>query len=201
MNRKKKTYSDPQILDQLKGSRVQQERMINWLYQQYLGLIYRGMEKYQLSREEAAEAYADAIIGLRESVVKGKFEGRSKVFTFLFQIFEHKCGDKLRRKTTHKASIKWIYEIPNLPMEAKSFLQKLILEEEVTHLKELIFELGEKCRQLLWDTEYWGYDLETVAQKLGLKNARSASSQKYKCMERLKKQIKKSQSSHKQAHG
>jgi RNA polymerase sigma-70 factor (ECF subfamily) len=74
---------------------------------------------------------------------------------------------------------------PELPDESRDFLRRLVSEEEVSILRRMMQQLGDRCRQLL---EYsgLGYSPGEIAEEMGFSSARSASSQRYKCLEKLK---------------
>ncbi len=68
------------------------------------------------------------------NVISGKFEGRSSLKTYTYQIFSNKCVDLLRKKTTNKGKLEdtvpydsLAYELPD---ETRSIIQKLIAKDE-----------------------------------------------------------------------
>ena len=49
--------------------------------------------------------YSDAVLTVIEHLTSGRFEGRSELETYLYQIFTNKCVDLIRRNTTKKAQV------------------------------------------------------------------------------------------------
>ena len=49
--------------------------------------------------------YHDTVIAIINNIASGKFEGRSSLKTYIYQIFSNKCVDLLRKKTTNKAKL------------------------------------------------------------------------------------------------
>ncbi|MEM7372723.1 MAG: sigma-70 family RNA polymerase sigma factor [Bacteroidota bacterium] len=190
--------SDQDIIQAIRQGGTEKERMARRLFDQYVGWVGQAMKKHRLTEEEALDAYTDSILAGVRQLESGTFEGKSQVHTWLFQIFSNKCVDKIRRKTTHKSKLVqlWTSELPELSDAARNKLQEMIQTETLLQLKHLIHQLGEKCKHLIWDTEYWGIELKELAQKLGLKDARSASTQKYRCMEKLRVLIRKKMGTH-----
>ncbi|MEO1383181.1 MAG: RNA polymerase subunit sigma-24, partial [Bacteroidota bacterium] len=74
------------------------------------------------------------------------------------------------------------------PDQSKDFLRDLMGKEELRGLKLHLEALGERCRNLLMLSGQ-GYSPQEIAETMGFKTPRSASSQRYKCLERLKAMI------------
>ena len=50
-------------------------------------------------------------------------------------------------------------------------------------------DMGHPCNDILMDWAYWGYSMEEIANKVGLETADQAKKKKYKCLQKLLKQI------------
>src|SRR5215218_2134214 len=72
------------------------------LYEHFFYLVKHGSSKYSIDEEEAASAYSDSIISVIENIVTNKFEGRSSLKSYVYQIFFNKCVDLVRKATTNK---------------------------------------------------------------------------------------------------
>lgn len=192
------SFSDSEIIGGILEGGVPRERMVQQLFDQYSGWIRNGVKKHRLNEEEVLDAYTDAILGGVDQIISGKFERKSQLSTWLFQIFSNKCVDRIRQKSTHKYKQhqQWTNDLIHLGQEDREIVARLVQDERLAQLSSLIDQLGERCKQLIWDTEYWGYELGEIASKLGLKDARSASTQKYRCMEKLRHLIRKKMGKH-----
>ena len=64
--------------------------------------------------------------------------------------------------------------------------------EEVSSAKlmHLLEQAGQKCMQLLSAFYYEKLDMETLAGRFGFSGARSATAQKFKCLEKVKETVK-----------
>jgi DNA-directed RNA polymerase specialized sigma24 family protein len=64
-------------------------------------------------------------------------------------------------------------------------------ETEPTSLKlmDYVEQLGEKCKDLLVSVYYFGQRMEGLAERYGYRTVHSATVQKYKCLERLRKAV------------
>jgi DNA-directed RNA polymerase specialized sigma24 family protein len=76
--------------------------------------------------------------------------------------------------------------MPYLPDRASDMLGKLMLEEQMDALRALMAQLGESCRNILWDALYFGFRPAEIAEKYGLKNAETVLSQKSRCLKKLR---------------
>ncbi|MCU0469371.1 MAG: hypothetical protein MUF58_12290 [Arcicella sp.] len=113
--------SDEAILKGIIGDGILQRTTENKLYEQFFYFIKDATFKHQLSEDEAASLYTDTIIAFIENVKNKRFEGKSAIKTYLYQIFSNKCVDFIRKTTTNKMSVHeaqpiqdWILSLKNV---------------------------------------------------------------------------------------
>jgi RNA polymerase sigma factor (sigma-70 family) len=176
---------EEELLAGLQSEGAARARAEQALFNTYAHYTRKAQSKYELSEDDALSAYADAVLALISHVHQGNFRGESKLSTYLFQIFQHKCVDLLRRNTSQKRKADWVDELPHLGDAMKDALGKLIDQEQVERLKALLQKLGESCERLLL---YWGegYSMEEIASLLQFRDAASVKSRKYTCLQKLK---------------
>lgn len=187
------TLSDEAILKGIIGDGILQRSTENKLYEQFFYLIKDATFKHKISEDEAASLYTDTILAFIENVKNNRFEGKSALKTYLYQIFSNKCVDFIRKTTTNKMSVhetqpmqEWILSMPD---DTKNALQKLISEHEVSVLKDKVKLLGEKCQQMLmaWGE---GFADSKIAEELGYQTANVAKVSRLRCMDKLKELYK-----------
>lgn len=149
-----------------------------------------------LSQPDILDAYIDAVDAVIKKVLSHEYNDElAKLSTLLYQIFSNKCIDQLRRITNHKNE--WRRNLDSitedLPVKSQDFLQSIMEQDELEDVMEVMDRLGENCKDLILDFDYWGYKPEEVAKRRGYKNGKSASQAKYRCMEELRKMINKLQ--------
>ena len=83
--------SDENIIHGIIGDGVLQRNTENRLYEQFFYFIKDATFKHKLSEDEAASLYTDTILAFIENVKNKRFEGKSAVKTYLYQIFSNKC--------------------------------------------------------------------------------------------------------------
>ncbi|MET3129257.1 RNA polymerase sigma-70 factor (ECF subfamily) [Arcicella rosea] len=181
--------SDDEILSGILGDSVLKRATENKLYEQFAYLIKDATFKHQLSEDDAASLYSDTILVVIENILNKRFEGKSSLKTYLFQIFSNKCVDFLRKTSTNKMSVYKTESIDDLlvavPDETKSILQKLVSENEVNILRTKIKQIGEKCQQMMMA---WSEGLadEKIAFEMGYQSAGVVKTSRLRCLEKLK---------------
>ena len=162
------------------------------LYERFMYLVQHGMRTYRLSEDDSVSAYSDTILSVINNVVGGRFEGRSSLKSYIFQIFMNKCVDAVRKKTTNRHTIYDHEMVENLtralPDKARNIVQQLIEINERTSLMEKITALGEKCRQLLLLFED-GYSDKEIAVEMEYNTPEVVKTTRLRCLEKLREKM------------
>lgn len=182
-----KTHSDQSLILDIQAGGIRAERAAAGLFRQYAFFVKKRPAKYALNDEDALDAYSDAYLAVVDHIKSGRFRGESSIKTYLSRIFRNKCVDKARKNATMK--VDWVEEFPDLPDASKDFMRRMISSEEFKGVREKLSKLSENCNKMLMMSAQ-GYSPVEIAEALGLATARSASSQRYKCLEKLKKMMK-----------
>lgn len=187
------TEQDLHILNGLKSGykeRVVQEKN---LYTTYSYFIDEGSRKYNLSNDDSFSAYSDSILSCIHNIINDRFDGRSSLKTYLFQIFSNKCIDLVRKNTTNKQQVHQTMAIPELlvqlPDHARIIVEKLIDRQKQEAIKEQLKHIGEKCREILLLFED-GFTDKEIAEQLAYNNAAVAKTTRLRCLEKLKERVR-----------
>jgi RNA polymerase sigma factor (sigma-70 family) len=176
------------IIDGLRAGGIRRRLSENKLFETFSYFVNEGVRKFRLDRDDAAGAYADAVLAVVGSIHNGGFEQRASLKTFLFQIFSNKCVDLTRKKTTNKGKVHqgtvWIDELP-LPDESRNFLRRLMDASQLDIVKARIAQLGEKCQTMLlrWGE---GYSDSEIASELGYNTEAVAKTSRLRCLQKLR---------------
>ena len=190
------TTSHPEDYDIIQGllqEGTARRRTEDELFGRYSYYIQEGKHKYSLSEEEAFDAYADAVLSAIDEIVRGRFEGRSSIKTYLYKIFHNKCVDLVRKNTTNKSSVHHTVSVTEMLFqvsdESKSVIQRLIDKTDWAKLKQKLNELGENCQKmlLLWAD---GYADKEIAASLAYKTPDVVKTSRLRCLEKLKQLYK-----------
>lgn len=184
--------SDADLIAGIRAGGTQRRLYENKLYQQYQYLIADGVRKHRLSEDECASAYSDTMLTAFDSIENGRFEGRSGLKTYLYQIFTNKCVDAIRKKTTNRSSVHDAFSLDDslmqLPDASRSIVEALMAQSDVEKLKRYLQELGEKCRAMIlaWGE---GYSDDEIAQTMGYNSAAVAKTSRLRCLEKLRERF------------
>jgi RNA polymerase sigma factor (sigma-70 family) len=159
------------------------------LFNGFVYFIREGGKKFRLTEEEAFDAYADAILSAIASISGGQFQGNSSIKTFLYRIYQNKCVDLLRKKTTKRNSVHDTVTITDLTAQlsdaAVSAVQRMVDNMDVELLRQRLQEIGEKCRQLLWLSAE-GYSDKLITKELQYKTTDVVKTSRLRCLSKLR---------------
>ncbi|GAB4421708.1 MAG: hypothetical protein OHK0039_36910 [Bacteroidia bacterium] len=172
---------DAELIEGIRAGGTTRARTILLLYRQYLDLARRRSRRYRIDDEEAGDAYTDAVLTVVEHIAGQRYRGEASIKTYLSRIFRNKCVDRHRKNTT--VSVVWTDVFPNLA--DGDFLEEMMARERLATLHGYLDQVGERCKTLLLLSGQ-GYSPEEIAREMGFSSPHSASSQRYKCLEKLK---------------
>ena len=185
--------TDTIIIEELKGSQSQRSRQEKILYHEYAYFINEGCRKYNLTQEDSFSAYSDAFLSAVVNIISNRFDGRSSIKTYLYQIFSNKCIDLIRKSTTNKHQVFKTMEIPDLmnqlPDAARNAVNKMIENQQVQALRESLEKIGARCKDLLLLFEE-GYSDKEIATQLDYNNAAVVKTTRLRCLDKLRERVK-----------
>jgi len=172
--------TDQKFIDDILTGGSAMHKTVEWFYHENFNLVYKMIGSHKLVKEEALDAYSDAVTAFVENIRNNKFRGEAKCSTYFIRIFNNKCIDIIRKKTTNKMDQNTI-SMDNIGTEP---VQEIINEDLDIGLTEFLDQLSGICREVLMD---WsdGYSMDEIAARNGLKNAHTARSKRYNCFRQL----------------
>lgn len=178
----KATYTD---LEFIEGLRNNQDVVLRALYRKYYNLVLKYVVNNSGNSEAAADIYQETIIVLYENVQKPGFELNCQLQTFIFSIAKRLWLKQLRNNG-HTLRLKEDEEeeVVDVSEELSDHLKK---ESDIEKMNACMEELGEPCKTLLKDFYVYKLSMEEISGKFGYTNADNAKTQKYKCLQRLKR--------------
>jgi len=149
-------------------------------YPMVLSLIQKNSSHYQ----EVEEILQEGIVVFYENTLKPEFKLTCKPSTYIYSI----CRNILLK--TIKTGSRWVEldydylnEVEDEPVEEQA------LNEKEEMLYELLRTVGESCKKILELFYFQKLSLEEIAHKLEYANTDTAKTQKYKCLQKMKKSI------------
>jgi len=176
-------------VDQLKNIRSGDDKALREVYLKYKPefLVWIG-KLAGLSADDALEVYHLTMITFYENVKGGKLTTlTSQLKTYIFGIGKNKAKE-----------FKRLYQTKNVSLDTNqmNFAVNVVPQEEINKdliapLKKGLRHLGDPCKSLLEAFYLDGLSMEEISKVFEYKSASVAKTQKYKCIQRLKKIIAK----------
>lgn len=174
---------DEHLITAIRNGGRNREMATDQMMRDHIGFVYTIKSKLHLDEDVALDCFVDALADVVEQVGNGKFEGKSKLSTYLYQITYFRGVDHLRK---NRLDITHLEQLPEQKYLAKDLNEKIDNESEFLHIKRELKSIGEPCEGILMDWGFWGYNMDEIAQRNGLKSASIAKSRKYQCLQRLR---------------
>lgn len=161
------------------------KRFAKEFFEQNLGLVLYGCHRYGLSREDAYDVYVDCVVAVLGQLRDGSFRGECAVETYLFQIFRFRCIKSLRGKAAFPKPASFVPLVDRTSSDPGPE-SSLEIRDAIDQLKSRCDKLNIRLWQILEDLIIKGYDLEEIAQRVGLKSGACVASVKWRYMKRLR---------------
>ena len=180
----KVAYTDLEFIEGLKHNN---DAVLRALYKKYYNLVLKYVVNNSGSSEAAADIYQETLIVLYENVQKPMFQLNCQLQTFIFSIAKRLWLKQLRGNG-HLARFKEDEEneVVDVSDEITDHLKK---ESDIEKMNVSMESLGEPCKTLLKDFYVYKLSMDDISEKFGYTNSDNAKTQKYKCLQRLKRQF------------
>lgn len=162
----------------------QDDSVLHWVYKTCYPAIVKMVLQNSGNRDEAVDVFQDGVLVFYENIKDGTFELKSSISTYLYAVCRHLWLNRLREKGRYPMFVADVDENHQAQDEVRQFEEE---EKRFEKLGNAIDMLGEPCRSLLKDFYYQDLSMTEIAEKFGYTNADNAKTQKYKCLQRLKK--------------
>lgn len=159
---------------------------IKEVYKLYYPAVERMILNNNGCEDEAKDIFQEAVIVLYDRIMLKDFKLNSKLQTFLFAICKRMWLKQLTRGNAQ-------YNTSDIAILEDSLAddyddgQQEKLEKNIKQMDSAMEKLGEPCKSLLMDFYVANKTMQEISEKFGYTNANNAKTQKYKCLQRLKK--------------
>ncbi|MGZ3756044.1 MAG: sigma-70 family RNA polymerase sigma factor [Mucilaginibacter sp.] len=134
--------------------------------------------------DDAKDIYQEAIIVLYNKVKGGDFELSSKLKTYIYSICRRLWLKRLSQLNRYGGDIRDFQEYLPVDDEVELHSDKDIQFDKMEAALQL---LGEPCKTIMEDFYIYNRSMQEICDRFGYTNADNAKTQKYKCLQRLKK--------------
>jgi DNA-directed RNA polymerase specialized sigma24 family protein len=158
---------------------IEQDKLVG-IYRDMFPAAARLVNRLGGTRDETKDVFHDALLIYLERSASGKLAIKTSVEAYVLGITKILW---LRTKENYTAP---------LPPEVEDLLaEEGTINEEEKNVLDYLVLAGEKCMQLLQAFYYGGSSLAEIAQQFGFSSIRSATVQKFKCVQKIRSEVKK----------
>lgn len=161
-------------------------RTISRIYKLYYPAIARMIINNSGSEDEAKDIFQESVMVLYNKVTQKKFELNSKLSTFLYAVSRRLWLKQLTRhgSVASNSDISDYEDILHVEDDLERHQEN---ELKFDQMNLALQELGEPCKTLIKDFYIKNLSMKEIQEKFGYTNTDNAKTQKYKCLQRLKK--------------
>ena len=162
------------------------EQALTQLYRRAFPLVQRHVRRQGGTAQDAQDVFQDALVVFYEQAGSGKLVLTASVSTYLVGIGRNLWHHEQRRRARlpHEA-------LPDdLHLHSPAAEDSESAEEPAFAVLSYVERLGAKCKSMLLSFYYFQQPLTQIAETHGYRSVRSATVQKFKCLERLRNSVR-----------
>lgn len=149
------------------------------IWPQFLGYV----KNQGGSKEQAEDIFQEAILIFYKKLADQSFQFEGSLKTYIFNTAKYMWW----RENKGEKEVEVIADF--LGDESNELEEALEKEAKIQQAEKAVESLGDKCKQILEAFYYQGLKMVDIAKKFGYSNPKTAKNQKYKCLERARKQL------------
>jgi RNA polymerase sigma factor (sigma-70 family) len=160
------------------------EEALNKLYTGYFPMVLQFILNNSGDEADAKDVYQEAIIVLYDKIKSGNFELSSKLKTYLYSVSRRIWLKKLAQQSKKTNNIADFEDVLAVDEDFEQHEQK---DQQFEQMQKALDSLGEPCKTIIQDFYIHNLSMNDICEKFGYTNTDNAKTQKYKCLQRLKK--------------
>ena len=166
------------------------KEVMPYLYKKVLPSVKSFISKNKGDKEDAYDAFHDALMLFYEQVIRGTFDPKYKVIGYLYRISIYRWINKLQKDK----GLVFAEDLPENTVEEKWFdydWQGKEVEKEDNLLKAFFSKMGDKCVELLTYTIYTDMLMEDIVARMNFVSVAAARMQQTRCKQKLMEEMEK----------
>jgi len=177
---------DDKIEDQeiISGIACGSATSLEYLYKAYLPMVVQMISQNSGDEDDAKDIFQEAVMVLYDRINQGNFVLTSKLKTFLYSVCRRLWLKKLNKNDRVSFNTQDHEELVPVDDDLFEYQQK---EEQFVLMEQSLHLLGEPCQTIISDFYLKNMSMQEICEKFGYTNTDNAKTQKYKCLQRLKK--------------
>ena len=160
------------------------EDTLSKLYKGYFPMVLQFILNNNGDEDDAKDVYQEAIIVLYNKVKQGNFELSAKLKTYIYSVSRRIWLKKLTQNSKKTGNISDYEDVLVVDEDVQDHEEK---DAAFVKMQSALDHLGEPCKTIIQDFYIHDLSMQDICEKFGYTNADNAKTQKYKCLQRLKK--------------
>jgi RNA polymerase sigma factor (sigma-70 family) len=160
------------------------EDILNRLYQHYFPMTLRLVMNNNGNEDDAKDIFQESVIILYNKVKSGNFELNSKLKTFIYSVCRRLWLKRLNVQSRNVRNLSDFSEFFPVEDDIEKHIEK---DRQFRVMEQALTQLGEPCKTIIEDYYIQSRSMQEICEKFGYTNSDNAKTQKYKCLQRLKK--------------
>ncbi|KIO78185.1 RNA polymerase subunit sigma-70 [Pedobacter lusitanus] len=181
---KKLSDSVPTDREVVLGILNNSEDALNKLYIGYFPMVLQFILNNNGDEDDAKDVYQEAIIILYNKIKSGDFELSSKLKTYIYSVCRRIWLKKLAQQSKKTNNVADFEDVESVEVDLEYHEEKDLQFEK---MGSALQNLGEPCKTIIQDFYINNLSMQDICEKFGYTNTDNAKTQKYKCLQRLKK--------------
>lgn len=181
---KKLSSSVPEDREVVLGILNNSEEALNKLYVGYFPMVLQFILNNNGDEDDAKDVYQEAIIVLYNKIRSGEFELSSKLKTYIYSVCRRIWLKKLSQQSKKTNKLADFEDIIAVEIDLEEHEEK---DLQFDKMSSALSNLGEPCKTIIQDFYINNLSMQDICEKFGYTNTDNAKTQKYKCLQRLKK--------------
>ncbi|SMC87153.1 RNA polymerase sigma factor [Pedobacter nyackensis] len=180
----KLSSSVPEDREVVLGILNNSEKALNKLYTGYFPMILQFILNNNGDEDDAKDVYQEGIIVLYNKIKSGNFELSSKLKTYIYSVCRRIWLKKLAQQSKKSNNVSDFEDVMAVEVDVEQHEEK---DQQFEKMQSALTHLGEPCKTIIQDYYINNLSMQDICEKFGYTNADNAKTQKYKCLQRLKK--------------
>jgi len=160
------------------------KEILNRLYITYFPMVLQLVLNNNGSEDDAKDVFQESVIVLYNKVKSGNFELNSKLKTFLYSVCRRLWLKRLNAQSRTVRNLEDFSDFLPVEEDLEKHEEK---DRQYAMMEHALNQLGEPCKTIIEDYYIQNRSMQEICLKFGYTNADNAKTQKYKCLQRLKK--------------
>jgi RNA polymerase sigma factor (sigma-70 family) len=158
------------------------EQTLETIYKKTYPMVLHYVRQRHGTADDAQDLLQEAIILFYEKAVHKELNLTASATTYIMAVCKNRWRRELEKRNRQQ-------ELPSDISERVKVEASADTDQPQLRLTQFVDQLGEKCKAILVAFYYMGQRMEQVAAQYQYRNVRTATVQKFKCLERLRKSL------------